>query len=415
VRLDEAVALLGLTSPFGPKEVRRAYLRLLKVHKPEKDPEGFMRLREAYELFSTFEVVSPEGEPARDEPAPFDAKASSDPLVETAPAGDDAGSAVDEEASVGEPFVAVDPASLPPWQRGIPADPKLAAALLCEWIALTKRDASAPAPPMASALTVLWEMLERRAFKTAGELYRAMDEQWLQLGGARGQLAWGMTQGLWEMRKAIPPEVYAPMVRAVAARDPAEAAEALRAFAEEMPASARSLQRRLASKAPQLASAFGRYLATEPDLPVHPPGTRPSWLKLGWAVPVLFLLIRMLGSSCGGARSSDPPRPPPAPPELFDSSKQVSLAATRLATRAASDDRKVLQAYAQAVHLGMQNADCAFIREQVAACSAQVATIPDDQKWVFVRLVEELQDAVTVHCGNPLRSTDASASTSTGE
>ncbi len=48
--LDEAFELLGVGRDSEPDDRRRAYLRLLKKHKPETDPEGFRRLREAYEL-----------------------------------------------------------------------------------------------------------------------------------------------------------------------------------------------------------------------------------------------------------------------------------------------------------------------------------------------------------------------------
>jgi hypothetical protein len=50
VTLDEALSELGLDRDAGADQARRAYLRLLKVRKPETDPQGFMRLREAYEL-----------------------------------------------------------------------------------------------------------------------------------------------------------------------------------------------------------------------------------------------------------------------------------------------------------------------------------------------------------------------------
>lgn len=48
--LDEAFAVLEVSSTASAEEVRRAYLRKLKRHPPERDPEGFMRLREAFDL-----------------------------------------------------------------------------------------------------------------------------------------------------------------------------------------------------------------------------------------------------------------------------------------------------------------------------------------------------------------------------
>ncbi|HEY0552623.1 MAG TPA: J domain-containing protein [Thermoanaerobaculia bacterium] len=47
--LDEARAELGIDPSASSDEARRAYLRGVKTRKPETDPEGFRRLREAYE------------------------------------------------------------------------------------------------------------------------------------------------------------------------------------------------------------------------------------------------------------------------------------------------------------------------------------------------------------------------------
>jgi hypothetical protein len=49
VTLDEALAELGVDRETSADAARRAYLKLLKVRKPETDPQGFMRLREAWE------------------------------------------------------------------------------------------------------------------------------------------------------------------------------------------------------------------------------------------------------------------------------------------------------------------------------------------------------------------------------
>ncbi len=48
----EARAVLGVEPDIEPKALRRAYLRRLKGHRPDDDPEAFMRLREAFELLS---------------------------------------------------------------------------------------------------------------------------------------------------------------------------------------------------------------------------------------------------------------------------------------------------------------------------------------------------------------------------
>ena len=50
MNLREAQDLLGVDPRDDADKVRRAYLRKVKKHKPERDPEGFQRVREAYDL-----------------------------------------------------------------------------------------------------------------------------------------------------------------------------------------------------------------------------------------------------------------------------------------------------------------------------------------------------------------------------
>ena len=46
----EARDLLGVTDGVDAPSLRRAYLRAIKKHPPERDPEGFSRARAAYDL-----------------------------------------------------------------------------------------------------------------------------------------------------------------------------------------------------------------------------------------------------------------------------------------------------------------------------------------------------------------------------
>ncbi|WP_394825570.1 J domain-containing protein [Pendulispora albinea] len=50
VTFDEAMSELGVPRGSTPATVRRAYLRLCKTRTPDIDPEGFDRLRQAYEI-----------------------------------------------------------------------------------------------------------------------------------------------------------------------------------------------------------------------------------------------------------------------------------------------------------------------------------------------------------------------------
>lgn len=57
---EDARALLGVDAAATHGQLRRAYLRAVKKHKPERDPDGFKAVREAYELLgemAAFEVV----------------------------------------------------------------------------------------------------------------------------------------------------------------------------------------------------------------------------------------------------------------------------------------------------------------------------------------------------------------------
>lgn len=68
--IEEAFEEIGLPPGTGPDEIRRAYLRKLKTRKPEVDPEGFRRLREAYELLTENPFLSTAMAARPPEPAP---------------------------------------------------------------------------------------------------------------------------------------------------------------------------------------------------------------------------------------------------------------------------------------------------------------------------------------------------------
>jgi len=49
---EEAFETLGLTPDVSPKDIKRAYRRAAVDRPPDRDPDGFRRVREAYELLS---------------------------------------------------------------------------------------------------------------------------------------------------------------------------------------------------------------------------------------------------------------------------------------------------------------------------------------------------------------------------
>jgi hypothetical protein len=80
--LEEARGELGVAAEAAPEVVRRAYLRLLKTRKPEVDPQGFARLREAYDFLKAAQEGS---EAPRTQAAPEVPTASPAPADPSAP------------------------------------------------------------------------------------------------------------------------------------------------------------------------------------------------------------------------------------------------------------------------------------------------------------------------------------------
>lgn len=48
----EAQALLGLDTNADATAIKRAYRKLVMVHPPDSDPDGFRKVRDAYELLT---------------------------------------------------------------------------------------------------------------------------------------------------------------------------------------------------------------------------------------------------------------------------------------------------------------------------------------------------------------------------
>ena len=47
--MESPYAVLGISKRASPEEVKKAYFGLIKKHPPEKDPQGFKRVRLAYD------------------------------------------------------------------------------------------------------------------------------------------------------------------------------------------------------------------------------------------------------------------------------------------------------------------------------------------------------------------------------
>lgn len=86
--LREARELLQVDEAIDAKGLERAYLRAVKRHKPERDPEGFQRVREAYERLRAWVPQEwPPLEPIERVNPPFSAEQSAGQPVDVAAIG----------------------------------------------------------------------------------------------------------------------------------------------------------------------------------------------------------------------------------------------------------------------------------------------------------------------------------------
>lgn len=54
--MNDPYTVLGLTRQAAALEIKKAYFTLVRQHSPERDPEGFQRIRAAYDALRTPEA-----------------------------------------------------------------------------------------------------------------------------------------------------------------------------------------------------------------------------------------------------------------------------------------------------------------------------------------------------------------------
>jgi hypothetical protein len=89
---DDPHELLGVPRTAGPRDLRRAYTRLIRTYKPEQFPEQFRRIRAAYETalrLAEFFGTSPGSPELLPAPRPLDPADDADALWELAVRGDE--------------------------------------------------------------------------------------------------------------------------------------------------------------------------------------------------------------------------------------------------------------------------------------------------------------------------------------
>lgn len=320
--VEEALAELGLTPPLDPERLRRTYLRTLKTRKPEVDPDGFRRLREAYELLreqAAFEAMiaayaeaeddateAPSGERAAAEPPPGDAaRAETRPDEEPAPA------LVEIVAAPVDPTAGRSVAAL------VEAEDLVAAAELSRErldFALAH-----PGTPIliegATTLQLILRLHEEGEARRARAITRKL-RRWLETSGSEARLLgapdaalFALERDMAELPAGFPDPVLRAFARAIREGDrrPAMAAIA-RVRRQESEGAAEAIRLMLLDYAPALHQAYADAFAA-PARERFGPSFAIPWLAMIVVLPMLFRM-------CSFATKEDPPAPPAARPTV---------------------------------------------------------------------------------------------------
>jgi hypothetical protein len=216
VTLDEALYELGVQRGAGAEAARRAYLRLLKVRKPEADPEGFRRLREAYEIvrgpLAMARVAAPA---ARIVVVPSVESSSAVPTSEPHPAPEPPPPRAAHDLAASEPdFTRLEALEVLCSDRRW----KEAAESMTELHEAAVLRPGTPLPPPFDTVTVLLALHEDGLVDDAARLERAF-AAWLQSTGNEVRAlagvapAWGIARDLGALPPSLSPRLRRAMAR----------------------------------------------------------------------------------------------------------------------------------------------------------------------------------------------------------
>ncbi|HEY8206997.1 MAG TPA: J domain-containing protein [Myxococcaceae bacterium] len=241
--LPEAMQILGLAPSAGEDALKRAYLRLLRKHHPERDKAGFLRLREAYELASRYAGAPRAPQPVEVRTPP----AKPGP----APGGD---GAADFEERWREAWEAARRGELQQAARSVRR-------------LLGEPEALGLDPPPRQLLELLLDLHAAGFSEDAGLLYRAT-ARWMEQTGRRpergSEVQWRICGELTHVTPLrMPHALRRLMVQASRAEDPTQTQWAVRELALADPAAAKATLNDLARSAPTLHALFGEQMAPE--------------------------------------------------------------------------------------------------------------------------------------------------------
>jgi len=368
VTFRDALEVMGLedVEAMTPDQLRRAYLRRLRLHPPERDPDGFARLRAGFELLQR--AVASRAALA----------AAGLRLVETddglgvVPEDEAAWSAAVEEVEAAADEAAPDPPPEPAADDDIRAEGDDGAAdedvrAEAEPDAADGEPAVDGVPPldemtMAELVDLLVELLQERAVDEAVDLERAWREEHdgddcLRVD-QHDSMRWLLARELVGVAGELPPPVLGALADGLAAGDLGTARARLEGFKSRASWASASASALLERRAPTIFPFVRGTLAAPPraDRPVRRRaggggggggGARPVWL-LGLFAVMIVRVVMQLGSTSTTPtyQHVDPPDltdlGPPPPPDDDATSYARAASEARVVTVPAPDGSGVI-------------------------------------------------------------------------
>jgi len=272
VDFAEALRVLGLDDDDGEltkERIRRTYLRKLKEHPPERDPDGFVRLREAYELLREFA--------GGERPAPRFVVVPVPVRVEPAPA----------------PAPEPEPAREPEPEPDLPEAP--------------------PPPSLDDCTAAVLRMLQHGELDAAADLAAAWRETDDHRQSSHEIVRWALVRELLGVAPILPSLVVRELARGIATGSMNGPKQVLASFHAERPFDAEEANGVLARRASSLHRMIGNALARQ-NVASYAASTRRgggSNGRLVWVGALLALGIIRILSSAISSSSSPTHYPPP--------------------------------------------------------------------------------------------------------
>jgi hypothetical protein len=241
-QLEAAFRELGIEKDVTPEQAHRAYVRLVKQRRPEDDPSGFQRLREAYELVRA--ALSDAGAAAAAGALPM--RAASAPAV------------ADEVALACSHAAAIESGT--EWR------------LVEKALQLSTARPLQAAPPLLVAVETIAVLLATGAASEARALQRALDGYLAvvgESGALQGELAARalLVRDLASLAEALPADVVQTMADGFVSGTVEDSVIAMRVRVRAQPELAAPARKLCARMRSPVGRIFGPLFARQPHAP----------------------------------------------------------------------------------------------------------------------------------------------------